>query len=139
MNLENKNPGVVAEEAGGSTDALVDGATVRVMRSHDYCHFEVVLSYSGDPGTRWYLSAVDGLRKAAARLVDKAVEEYKIKKASISRVEQAEYTIQYRKEEAQAIEAISPPDRTPEQQATLKAYYDAVYEVNHSYDYQDED
>ena len=51
-------------------------ASVKVMRSHDYCHFEVNLAASVDcpPDSPEWFQQVDGLRKNAARLADKAVE-----------------------------------------------------------------
>lgn len=55
-------------------------ASVKVMRSHDYCHFEVSLGYDA-PAT---LEQIDALRKEAARLADKAVEQYKIAKRAAS-------------------------------------------------------
>lgn len=54
----------------------IEIATVKVMRSYDYCHFEVCLSSSSASTP----DAVDGLRKQAARLADKAVDQYRIAK-----------------------------------------------------------
>jgi hypothetical protein len=51
----------------------IEFGSVKVMRSHDYCHFEVVLT-SSEANTP---QLVDELRKTAARLADKAVEQYK--------------------------------------------------------------
>lgn len=50
-------------------------ATVKVMRSYDYCHFEI--SLSDDCAD---LDAVNELRKQAAILADEAVRQYKIAK-----------------------------------------------------------
>ena len=52
-------------------------ATVKVMRSYDYCHFEVQLSNECED-----LDAVNDLRKQAAILVDEAVRQYKTCKAA---------------------------------------------------------
>lgn len=117
---------------------FVEECSVRVMRSHDYCHFEVVLGYVHEPGQRILLSAVDDLRKVAARLVDKAVEQYKVKKIDLYRQEN---NAQYRdsaRPEAQRIEAKPETDRTPEEQALLKRYRDAVFEASRGYDYRDD-
>ncbi len=46
-------------------------ASVKVMRSYDYCHFEVALSTQCST-----MGGIDDLRKDAARLVDKAVAQY---------------------------------------------------------------
>lgn len=57
-------------------------ATVRILRSHDYCHFEVTLTKEitpdGHPSD--YMLAVNELRKEAAVLVDEAVRQYKVAK-----------------------------------------------------------
>ncbi|MHA3773636.1 hypothetical protein ACXR0O_19040 [Verrucomicrobiota bacterium sgz303538] len=48
-------------------------ASVRIMRSYQYCNFEVNLQ-STEPVS---LADVDAMRREAARLADKAVEDYK--------------------------------------------------------------
>ena len=115
---------------------FVSSATVRVMRSHDYCHFEIVLGLQSE-GVIYPLSRVDDLRKDAARLADKAVEQYRRKKESIIDAEHAEYLIDSTREEAEVIEKMSETDRTPEQQATLKGYKDAVHHLQTCYNYED--
>ena len=57
---------------------VISGASVKVMRSYDFCHFEVSLSSVNDGEISSV--EVDELRKEAARLADKAVEQYKIAK-----------------------------------------------------------
>jgi len=49
-------------------------ASVKIMRSYDYCHFEICLGTDEDIP----LVDVDKIRKDAQRLVDKAVDQYKI-------------------------------------------------------------
>lgn len=51
-------------------------ATVRVMRSHDYCHFEATLS-TEVPATR---AEINEMRKEAALLCDEAVRQYRVMK-----------------------------------------------------------
>lgn len=48
-------------------------ASVKVMLSYDYCHFEICLSSDND----MTLDQVDNLRKDAQRLADKSVSQYK--------------------------------------------------------------
>jgi len=109
------------------------------MRSHDYCHFEVALSadltgLNSDEMT----PAVDEMRKIAARLADKAVEQYKVAKLVMQRRLDAKRSISYVVEEAKAIEAMPETERSPEQQDTLKAWKDQVFECNRQYDYEDD-
>ena len=53
---------------------------VKVMRSYDYCHFEIQLA-SSDSKT---IGEIDEMRKEAARLADKAVKQYAIAKEILS-------------------------------------------------------
>lgn len=56
------------------------GISVKVMRSFDYCHFEICLGDSEAAADD--IARADELRKEAARLADKAVRQYKIAKAA---------------------------------------------------------
>jgi hypothetical protein len=47
-------------------------ASVKVMRSYDYCHFEVCLSLDKE----MTLGEINNMRKDAARLADEAVRQY---------------------------------------------------------------
>ena len=114
-------------------------ASVRVLRSYDYCHFEVQLSSVGrvpdvgmiEPGMT--LAEVDLLRKEAARLADKAVEQYKIAKAAHERRDNIEQ--KWRLTDAQNT---PEENRTPEQKAIIKYHADANFRAKFDYDYQDD-
>lgn len=54
-----------------------ESASVKVMRSYDYCHFEVVLSLRETEKTFITADDVNSLRIEAARLADEAVRQYK--------------------------------------------------------------
>lgn len=130
--------------------------SVTVMRSHDYCHFSVTLGAeqstslvveAGAPGAivRQYkekdpitLEDIDGLRKEAARLADKAVEQYKIAKANQYRLAREKRDRSYELREIKSIKEMPETDRTPEQQAKLKTHADEVYEAGRRFDYQDQ-
>lgn len=111
-------------------------ASVKVMRSHDYCHFEVQLGTT-DATTP---ESVDELRKTAARLADKAVEQYKICKEVAEDRRSNQYTVDSMRlrELTKEIKAKSETDRSVEEKATLKDYEDAVFRANRSYDYEDD-
>jgi hypothetical protein len=119
--------------------AHIESASVKVMRSHDYCHFEVALAsnFLGLSSEDTTL-AVDDLRKTAARLADKAVEQYKVAKENLERQESHDRRAEYIREEAAAIEAKPEGERTPDEQATLKTYKDHVFHANRRYDYDDD-
>ena len=107
-------------------------ASVKVMRSHDYCHFEVVLGSTVPLDT----AGVDAMRKEAARLADKAVEQYKTAKQH--RQSQEFYSSHYEKEEATRIKNLPETERSPEDQATLKAWEDKQFHRSRRYDYEDD-
>jgi hypothetical protein len=112
----------------------IAGASVKVMRSHDYCHFEVNLSASG-PVT---LAEVDALRKDAARLVDKAVEQYKKAKEDSQFHERWDADREWKLKRIDSIREKPEADRTPQDLADLKAWDDGVHRDSRRYDYQDD-
>lgn len=103
-------------------------ASVKVMRSHDYCHFETVLT-SNEIHTP---EDVDALRKVAAHLVDKAVHQYKVAKAAAARVSNIRDPWQL----TQA-EKVPEGERSPAQKAVIKYHQDAAFAARFDYDYQD--
>jgi hypothetical protein len=116
------------------SNPIVHLASVKVMRSHDYCHFEVNLSASIAHDSTEYLQQVDALRKDAARLTDKAVEQYKTARAVREKQNHALEKLRW-----DARHALQTPDseRTPDQQAAIKALRDYNWQAN-QYDYQDD-
>jgi hypothetical protein len=107
----------------------IEAASVKVMRSYDYCHFEVTLSSTQVEST----ADVDALRKEAARLADKAVSQYKIAKAAHARYEAI-------REPWRLERALKTPEgeRDPEEKAVIKYHQDAAFAARFDYDYQDE-
>jgi hypothetical protein len=97
-------------------------ASVKVMRSYDYCHFEVALSMSNATAEQ-----VDALRKTAARLADKAVQQYQIAKAQHSKRLYAQNELAAIEAEAEKIVLVPEKERTPEQLALLKTLSDLHY------------
>lgn len=100
-------------------------SSVKVMRSYDYCHFEVCLG--ADDMT---LEEVDEMRKNAQRLADKAVGQYKIAKVAALQTDRIEHL----RHDVKIIKENYPKSEwTPEQEAKVKALEDWEY-----YDYQDD-
>ena len=104
-------------------------ATVKVMRSHDYCHFEVSLSTD----TANTISEVDSLRKEAARLADKAVEQYKVAKSAANRIEAFKS-----KWQLEMANEVPESERTPEMKAIIKFHNDEAFRSRFTYDYEDD-
>ena len=108
-------------------------ASVKVMLSYDYCHFEIALSE-----TDITLPGVDNLRKRAQRLADKAVEQYKIAKADVARKINHEVEYQNIHREVEIIKENYPKSEwNPEQKAKVKKMEDLAYLSNRQYDYED--
>lgn len=107
----------------------IESASVRVMRSFDYSHFEVCLTSSSATTPQ----GVDELRKTAQRLADKAVEQFKIAKEAAATKEKMEY-------EFDLMRARNTPEeeRTPEQKAIIKYHSDAAFASQFDYDYDDQ-
>lgn len=113
-----------------------NSVSVKVMRSHDYCHFEVALaSVTNEPITP---DQADDLRKCAARLADKAVEQYKIAKDHARRRESFAYEQGRIEAECREIETKPETERTPQEQATLKAHKDELFLMSKDYDYEED-
>jgi hypothetical protein len=98
-------------------------ASVKVMRSFDYCHFEIGLTEKcGD------IDSVNSLRKKAAILVDDAVRQYQIAKIKESKRASNEPQVRLFIENAEHIKKNIPKgELTPEQAAILRAYEDQSF------------
>jgi len=117
-----------------SPEIKIEIASVKVMRSYDHCHFEITLSSSctAAPGD------VDELRKTAARLADKAVEQYKIARLNAQNLlaDKAEY--EHESARVERLLAIPEAERTAEDKAEIKASQDHQWSLGRRYDYEDD-
>lgn len=103
-------------------------ASVKVMNSYDYCHFEVALSQDNVET----IIEIDELRKEAQRLVDRAIKQYKIAKEITGR----SYQLPELRRRVQIIKENTPMSEwTPEQMATVKTLEDLEHDM--AYDYED--
>lgn len=106
-------------------------ATIRVMRSFDFCHFEESITLTGEDIT---LFEIDNARKDAQRLCDKAVGQYKTAKENeFKRTNNAFEREQLEKEVAE-IHKIKEEYHTPEAKAKIKALADYKYRSGYNYD-----
>jgi len=112
----------------------IDIVSVKVMRSHDYCHFEVNLSSSSAATPE----QVDELRKTAARLADKAVEQYKTAKRNCELIASDAQERTWESRRIARLEEVPETERTPEDQARIKAFRDKAYIARRRFDYEDE-
>lgn len=114
--------------------SIIDSASVKVMRSHDYCHFEVVLGTSSPVSPE----QVNELRKTAARLADKAVEQYKIAKVNFEKLNQKREERKWEGQRVSQLKAIPEEGRTEEDKARIKAYDDETFEMYRKFNYEDD-
>lgn len=110
-------------------------ASVKVMRSFDYCHFEVCLSSDEVLSS----TIVNEMRKQAARLVDEAVRQYTIaKEMSIKKlhlVAEKERLLQ----QIDIIKKLPESEWNAEDKAKVKALDDKIYWDKYNYNYEDDE
>jgi hypothetical protein len=110
-------------------------ASVKIMRSFDYCHFEICLGTD----EKVTISKIDEMRKEAARLVDKAVEQYKTAKKVESVKHNKHYSYEQLMHECQVIRENYPQSEwTSEQKEKMKRLENAQYQMSREYDYEDQ-
>lgn len=112
-------------------------ASVKVMRSYDYCHFEVATTIENDNGLSQ--TDIDLERKEVQRLVDKAVGQYRKAKELAANRTDGEYRMQNFEAQCQLIKQKLEGDRTLNEIAMLKEYEDEKWrnKFNRFYDYED--
>lgn len=108
--------------------------SVKVMRSYDYCHFEICLSSS-----EWKTTdEIDHMRKEAARLVDKAVDQYAQWKRHHAWLQDNEWEFKRLAQAVKEIKSIAESEWTPDQMAKVKMLNDINFHRSRNYDYQDD-
>ena len=113
----------------------IENASVKIMRSYDYNHFEVCLSSSNCENT----DDVDDLRKAAAILVDKAVDQYKIaREIERQKIEVQRNASELRREVRAIKENFPKSEWSPEQKAKVKTLEQFDFVSSHEYYYEDD-
>lgn len=96
------------------------GASVKVMLSHDYCHFEVSKSTDQEATNE----QIDAMRKDCMRLADKAIEQYKIAKRMAQLRVDGQCRIENFEATCKRIQLKAEGDRTVNEIAMLKRYQD---------------
>jgi len=100
-------------------------ASVKVMRSYDYCHFEINLSSDGIQS----LQDINELRISAAKLVDHAVDQYKEMKKHLDQLKNNQFERDNLRRQVTAIKENFPKSEwTPEQRAKIKHLTDMEHD-----------
>lgn len=120
-------------------ETIIKSASVKVMLSYDYCHFEASMSLENESGLSEVV--IDDARKKCQRLADKAVGQYKKAKQMASNRSDGEYQMRNFQEQCERIKAKDEQDRTIKEIAMLKQYEDENWQANfmYEYDYDDDD
>jgi len=114
-------------------------ASVKVMLSYDYSHFEASMSIENESGLS--MKDIDEARKNCQRLADKAVGQYKIAKQHAASRSDGKYKMASFEEECKRIKKKDEHDRTLKEIAMLKQYEDENWQAqfDNDYDYEDDD
>ena len=116
-----------------------ESASVKVMNSYDYCHFEVCLGVQKDGIGRITQVDIDEARKQAQRLVDKSIAQYKTAKRTENARLNAKHSAAGLRKEVQIIKDNFPQSEwTPEHKAKVKALEDYDFRASLYYDYEDD-
>ena len=110
-------------------------ASVKIMLSYDYCHFEVCKSTDENITDE----QINEMRKDVQRLCDKAVQQFKIAKDMSSKRMNGKYTMLDFKNQCLAIEEKKEEDRTVKEIAMLKQFSDENWQAQFEYNYDYED
>lgn len=115
-------------------ETIIKSASVKVMLSHDYSHFEASMSLENESGLS--LKDIDEARKDCQRLADKAVGQYRTAKNIAGKRITSSYERMQLEKEVEEINKKKEEYLTPEDKAKVKALED--YNHQHWYDYDDD-
>ena len=115
----------------------IKNASVKVMLSYDYSHFEASMSLENDNGLT--MREIDNARKDCQRLADKAVRQYQTAKKWAQERNDSEYRMHNFESECKRIQTKKEEDRTIKEIAMLKQYEGEKWREQFQYDYDYED
>ena len=118
-------------------ETKIKNASVKVMLSYDYSHFEALMSLENDNGLT--VKEIDAARKDCQRLADKAVAQYKTAKEQAAQRNDGQYKMKNFEAECIKIKAKDEHDRTLKEIAMLKQYENENWQAQFDYDYDYDD
>jgi len=113
------------------------GASVKIMLSYDYCHFEVYKSTDENISDE----QINEMRKDVQRLADEAVRQYKIAKKHAAKIQGIKNEKEYHFSRMKKLLSIPEDQRGPEQKAYIKQAEDTEFLKQfeyREYDYEDD-
>lgn len=120
-------------------ETKIKNASVKVMLSYDYSHFEASMALENDNGLTQ--KEIDEARKNCQRLADKAVSQYKVAKTMAANRSNGEYAMKNFEAECKRVQMKTEHDRTLKEIAMLKQYENEKWQeqFDYDYDYDDDD
>ncbi len=109
-------------------------ASVKVMNSYDYSHFETSLA-SDNPMT---IEEINGTRKVAQRLVDEAIRQYQIHKEMGIKKSANQWERDNLKRRVELIKNKPKSEWSPQDKADVKLVSDRNWQSQFDYDYEDD-
>jgi hypothetical protein len=105
------------------------GASVKIMLSYDYCHFEVCKSTDENISDE----QINEMRKDVQRLADEAVRQYKIAKKHAAKIQGIKNEEESHLLRMKRVYSIPEDQRSPEQKAYLKQAEDTEFSNQFKY------
>lgn len=116
---------------------VIKSASVKVMLSYDYSHFEASMALENENGVT--IKEMDDARKDCNRLANKAIAQYKIFKEQAAKRSDGEFKMKNFEAECKRIKEKSEYDRTLKEIAMLKQYENENWQAQFDYYYDFED
>jgi len=117
---------------------IAKSATVKVMQSYNYCHFEASTVIEAKEGEELTMQDMDKARIQCQKLTDKAVEQYKKAKEFEAKRANSSFEKDSLTRDVAAIRAKPENDWSPLDKAKVKALEDHNFQ-SRFYDYSNDD
>ena len=109
-------------------------ASVKVMNSYDYSHFEVSLSSD----KTMTIEEINGMRKVSQRLVDEAIRQYRKAKEMAYSASNRRVDLDILETQVEIIKKFPTSEWTPDDKAKVKLISDKDWASQFDYDYEDD-
>jgi len=116
----------------------IKSASVKIMLSYDYSHFETCMSLENEEGVT--KEDIDNARKDCQRLCDKAISQYKIARSIAEKRTDGQYRMHSFEQECQRIQKKAECDRTMKEIGMVRQYEQENWrsQFDCGYDYEDD-
>jgi len=109
-------------------------ASIKVMNSYDYSHFET--SLASDKAIT--IEEINGMRKVSQRLVDEAIRQYKKAKEMANKRSNLQWERAVLQKDIEIIQQKPKSEWSPEEKAKVQLIADKEWASQFDYDYEDD-